>query len=84
MASFLPRQRLSEIVPQPQTLCLPRLSNGSEWLFHGKDEVSMGDLTQRRLTMQWVETQHSPQHSLGRERSEAPASLHGPRKAVHL
>lgn len=31
----------TEVATQ-ETLCPPRLSNGSEWLFHGKDEVSAG------------------------------------------
>lgn len=80
MASSRPRQRLSETVPQPRTLCLPRLSNGSEWLFHGKDEVSTGDLTQRRLTKQWSgwKPDTESQHSLGRERKGAVRSARLP------
>lgn len=38
----LPRQRAPEVATWQETLCPPRLSNGSEWLFHGKDEVSAG------------------------------------------
>lgn len=44
-ASPLPRQRAPEVATWQETLCLPRLSNGSEWLFHGKDEVSAGQLS---------------------------------------
>lgn len=70
----MPRQRLPGIVPRHKTFCLPRLSNGSEWLFHGKDEVSTGGLTLMRLPMGWVET----------EQSETHPSLPGPRRAVYL